>query len=306
MAAKLMLAGIIGGVVAIGAMAKSWPAPEDEPAPTRDQPLDGWLSKEAAAQIFGGEKGGLGPLFAGMWPGSTAPSKEATDRIAAFARAHNVEIDLDIENEELVAIRFSVVFGGCCGYQGADILALRLGRPKTSECCGCANEWVDDWAISTEDGGLHVRTSVRVNRVKVRWQKALTVPQILERADGLVGKHASQVARTVPSDRWRETEPGLFLLELPFPNAEHWNYWPGGGLKNRTDLGLIAKVENGIVVGVSGQLRHLDHEEMRVATKSRWGKWPREADEGWTWTKPDRVILADPEREPIKLAIDKR
>jgi hypothetical protein len=74
-------------------------------------------------------------------------------------------------------VRFAVTFGGCCGYEGADVLALRLSRPQTETCCGCGRgTWIDDWAI-TSDAGVYMRASVRVNHVAVRWQRALALPE---------------------------------------------------------------------------------------------------------------------------------
>lgn len=122
-----------------------------------------WLTREAAAQVIGAG-GRLGPLFAGIEVGGPPPSPEVRARIAEFARANHVAIGLDVVDDELAAVRFSVVFGGCCGYEGADALALRLGRPRTQGCCGCEQDWVGDWSTVSEDGSMYIRARVRGHR----------------------------------------------------------------------------------------------------------------------------------------------
>src|SRR5688572_21412806 len=145
MGAKAMLAAMVLGTIGvIAAFSRS----ESADAPTERKPIveTPWLSKEAATHILDGEAN-LGPLFEDVMLGAPV-SPEARAKIAAFARENNVAIDLETIEGDLAAIRFAVTFGGCCGYEGADVLALRLGRPDTSNCCGCQETWIDDWSIA--------------------------------------------------------------------------------------------------------------------------------------------------------------
>ncbi|MGE5187027.1 MAG: hypothetical protein ACM31C_33480, partial [Acidobacteriota bacterium] len=155
--------------------------------PVQDQPYDPhWLTREASAQVIG-EDGTPGPLFAGVYLGGPAPSDAARARIAEFARRNHVAIELDVADDSVQAIRFDVTFGGCCGYEAADVLALRMHRPHTGGCCVCgADSWSDDWA-TTSDDGIYTRARVRVNRVAVRWERVLAPGELVERADALVG-----------------------------------------------------------------------------------------------------------------------
>src|SRR5687768_5811942 len=106
--------------VAWGARDRGKPPAPPTRAPVAETP---WLSKEAASQIVG-PGGTLGPLFANVMLGGLAPSAEERARIAEFASANRVKIDLEVDDDELVAIRFDVTYGGCCGYEGAEVLAL--------------------------------------------------------------------------------------------------------------------------------------------------------------------------------------
>ena len=63
-----------------------------------------------------------------------------------------------------------MTYSGGAGYEGADVLALRVGRPSTGGCCVCIgpDRWINDWVFATEDGE-YVRARVNVNRLVVRW-----------------------------------------------------------------------------------------------------------------------------------------
>lgn len=183
-------------VVLVGARRSDPPRPAPAPARPHETP---WLTPDAAAQVIG-PGGRLGPLFDGTSFGEPVPA-DVRARIATFARANRVAIDLEVSDGELAAIRFEVSYGGCCGYEGADVLALRLERPHTGGCCVCGPDtWIDDWALVTDDG-VYVRARVRVNRVVVRWERAWSAPEIVEHADQLLGQSAA-VVRARSGDRW--------------------------------------------------------------------------------------------------------
>lgn len=183
MSARVWLGVMVAGTTLV-VLAGSRPASEPRAPVTRRPSEAPWLSREAASQIIG-SRGGLGPLFEGIELGGPAPSAGVRARIAQFARANNVKIELEIAEDEVAAVRFEVMFGGCCGYEGADVLALRLDRPTAQDCCGCEKSWLDDWAITTDDGAV-LRARVRVNRVSVRWERPLTVDDLVERRTRIV------------------------------------------------------------------------------------------------------------------------
>ena len=112
-----------------------------------------WLTLEAKNQLVTPE-GTPGPLFSDVMLGGSPPSPEARARIAEFARANQVDIRLEVSDDELRAIRLSVTFAGCCGYEGADSLASRFHRPKRQSCIDCKGDWVDDWSIEAEHGHI--------------------------------------------------------------------------------------------------------------------------------------------------------
>src|SRR5688572_256614 len=134
-------------VVAVGAR-------DDKPQPALEKPREqvDWLSNEDAAQVIGAD-GEPGPLFAGAELGAPAPPELIRQRIAEFARAHNLDIDLEVRDGVLEAIRLVVTYGGCCGYEAVDVLARRLGRPVAGTNATLADLWVDDWARVSS--GLH-------------------------------------------------------------------------------------------------------------------------------------------------------
>ena len=285
MSAKAWLGAMVAGsvlVLVVGARRDPGPPPET-PRPPLETP---WLTQEAAAEIVA-PGGGLGPLFAGVTLGGLAPSPTVRAHIAEFARAHNVDIKLEIVDDEVAAVRFEVMYGGCCGYEGADALGRRLGRPKTDSCCGCDEDWIDDWAMSAEDG-VHVRARVRVNRVSVRWEPELTLDGLVARADALLGADRVAVAKAA-GDRWFEIEPNRqYQLDVPYAFDKYRMLRPG-------ELGLQIVAAAGKIVEVSFTVRSNDDDgERRIAEllRSHWGR-PRVNDESWTWRKRDRLVSAE-------------
>lgn len=285
MSAKAWLGAMVAGSVLVLVMgARRDPAP---PSPAPRLPLETpWLTPEAAAEIVA-PGGGLGPLFAGVTLGGLAPSPAVSARIAEFARAHDVDIDLEIVDDEVAAVRFEVMYGGCCGYEGADALGRRLGRPKTDTCCGCDESWIDDWAMSAEDG-VHVRGRIRVNRVSVRWEPELTLGGLVERADALLGADRVAVAKAA-GDRWIEIEPNRqYQLDVPYPFDKYRMIRPG-------ELGLQVIAAAGKIVEISFSARVDEEDGARRLAKlmrSRWGA-ARVRDDSWTWRTSDRTVSAE-------------
>lgn len=267
--------------VAWGARDREKPRP---PAPTRAAEVP-WLSKEAAAQIVGPE-GTLGPLFANVMLGGLAPSPEERARIEEFARANRVKIDLEVDDDQLVAIRFDVTYGGCCGYEGAEVLALRARRPhRGGGCTGGDPTWINHWAI-THDDGTYLRARVDLNRVVFRWERALTTEELLERADATLGLDTAKLARTA-GDRWRSLSGGVFVLEVPY-RQDTWDY----EYVTPEQLGMTITADRGRVGELSMRVRTSDDASIEDSLKAHWGR-PSVHDSTWTWRKGDRIIEAD-------------
>jgi hypothetical protein len=188
MSGRGMLVAMAIGTVAMVWVVSRHAAPEHAPRSRPHRIESPWLTHEAAAELIGPD-GTLGPLFAEVTLGGLAPEPEVRAQIDEFARANGVQVRFEIVDDELVAIRLDVSFGGCCGYEGADVLALRLQRPSTGRCFpiyfGQHDTWINDWSRSED--GINMHASVRVNRVAVRWERDDTLPELLERADRLVG-----------------------------------------------------------------------------------------------------------------------
>lgn len=297
MSARAWLAAmVVGTALVLAAGARRAPDPEP-PAPRR--PLESpWLTPQAAAEITG-PGGSLGPLFEGVELGGPAPPAATRARIAAFARAHDVEIELEIIDDEVAAVRFSVLYGGCCGYEGADSLARRLGRPKTFTCCGCDESWIDDWAIAL-DGGVHLRGSVRVNRVMIRWERELKLDELVERADRLLG--AERVAVGMASrDRWIEIEPGRrYVLELPYAD-ERYPMSSGDALR----LQIGAKAGRIVEIWFAVRVDESTREAIDEVLRARWGR-PRANADVRTWRRPDRIVTAELGSSTMMLTIRAR
>ncbi|MBL0220323.1 MAG: hypothetical protein IPQ07_41445 [Myxococcales bacterium] len=282
MSVKVWLGGmVVASVLVIATSSRRAPAARAIVQPPPESP---WLSREAAAQIFGPE-GRMGPLFESAWIGAPAPSPAVRSRIAAFAHANNVKIDFELADGYVAAVRFDVTFGGCCGYEGVDVLARRIGRPKTWTC-GWDKDWLDDWASVGEDG-VYVRGHVRVNRLQVRWEHQVPLDELVERADQLLGANRATVAARA-GDRWLEIEPSRqFMLEVPYRIDPYQVRYPD-------DLGLRLVAGSGRIVEVSFTVRGYDEaavDDMRKVLRARWGR-PRVGDDVWTWHKPDRTVTA--------------
>lgn len=205
MSARVLLGVMIAGT-ALVMLAGARPPPPPRPSapePARETP---WLSREAAREIVG-PGGALGPLFADVFLGGPAPSAATRARIAGFATTNGVTIDLDVVDGDLVAIRLEVTYGGCCGYEGADALGMRLGRPRPVGCCVCGTPtWTNAWSIAS-DTGVHARVRINVNRVNILWERLLTHEELLERAERLLGADRHAVAREA-GPRWNELSGG--------------------------------------------------------------------------------------------------
>ncbi len=240
------------------------------------------MSKEAAAQIVG-DDGTLGPLFANVMLGGLAPSPEERARIEEFARANRVKIDLEVDDDQLVAIRFDVTYSGCCGYEGAEVLALRARRPhRGGGCMGGEPTWIDHWAI-THDDGTYLRAHVDLNRVVFRWERALTTEELLERADATFGVDTAKLARTA-GDRWRSLGAGAFVLELPYRQTP----WEWISLEQ---LGMTIAADRGRVSELTLRVTS-DDKSIEDSLKAHWGR-PSVHESTWTWRKGDRIIEAD-------------
>lgn len=291
MSAKVWLAAMVAGSVVV-IVAGSRERPDPLPPEPRLPPESPWLSREAAAEIVG-SGGSLGPLFAGVTLGGSPPLPEVRERIAEFARANHVEIELEIVDDEVAAVRFEVKYGGCCGYEGADALAARMNRPRTGGgCMGVEPGFLDDWVFATEEGA-HVRARVRVNRLTVRWERMATFDELLERADRLLGTDRGAAASNDAGDRWTEIEPGRqYRLEIPYPFLGSGWYGMDSAIQDR---GFQVVVDRRKIVEVSFEIRRFDEERDRVSAglRSHWGR-PRirAGGETWTWRKPDRIVTA--------------
>jgi len=169
MGAKAILAVMVVGTIGtiLGVPTRSTPRRAEIVYPRRYMPAARgeapWLSPEAAAELVG-VHAAPGPLFAGIELGGSPPSAETRRRIAKFARENRVDIAIVVRNDEVAAIRIGVSFPGCCGYEGADVFALRLERPRI----GCPwRRWENRWAWDRD--GVQLQAIVALNRVDVRW-----------------------------------------------------------------------------------------------------------------------------------------
>jgi hypothetical protein len=278
--AKIMLGAMVTAsvlAVAWGARDRSKPAPREARAAERP-----WLSKEAAAQIVG-DGGTLGPLFGTLTLGGLAPTAEERARIEAFADKHDVSIRLETQGDELRAIRFSVEYGGCCGYEGAEVLALRAHRPsRGGGCMGGPSTWVNHWALAHDDG-TYLRASVEHNKATFRWEQTLTTDEVLARAEQVFLVDTAMLADHA-RDRWSSLGGGMFVLEVPYDQGN----WESA---LRSGLGFTLTTEGRRVNELSIIVRSTNDRSVEEILKARWGR-PTIRDEQWTWRKGDRVIEA--------------
>lgn len=294
---KSLVGMIVVGLVALafvlwGRRPAAEPAAAAEPA-LAERP---WLSREVADQIIG-PGGTLGPVFVGITLGGPAPSREARARIVAFARRNDVSIQFEVADEELVAIRFDVTFGGCCGYEGVDALAARIGRPKHLGGCGEPTYFYDNWATAHEDG-THVRGTVQVNRLSLRWERRISLEDVVARAETMLGTDRGTISANA-RERWLELDAGKrYLLELPYTFADTWEH-----IRTRpAERGIQLLTDRRIVTELT-----LTTDEDRTRLKARWGK-PRISGGGdyWTWHKSDRTIVASFEDRKTTITLSRR
>ncbi|HTR49793.1 MAG TPA: hypothetical protein VMJ10_03735 [Kofleriaceae bacterium] len=267
-------------------------APEAAPPPHANVLEEPWLSHEADAQLVGPD-GEPGPLFEGMAVGGSAPMPAQRERIAAFARANHVTIDLEIDDDELRAIRVEVRYGGGFGYEGADLLARRLHRPNNGAPCTCPEETLlNDWAFTIADH-VHARVRQRVGTIGIRWQPKLELSELIERADALLDQRTADV-RAEQHDRWIEVEPGRrYLLELPFRDGFTGTFrsCDPPALGDRTDLGIQVTAEHGRITAVAFETFD---DDLSAALHARFGRPRIERDQGTaTWHVRDRIVSLD-------------
>lgn len=276
---------VIAGSVAtmfIATREHAKPAPAAKPR-VAERP---WLSHEDAAQLVE-DDGALGPLFAGLELGGPPPTPDQRAKVQAFARAHAVAIDLQVANDELVEIHLAVTYGGCCGYEGADWLAHRLGRWSTGQCCVCGEETLtNDWTHAFDDG-VHLRGLVRVNRVEATWTEQLTPAQLVERADAMLGKRRDKVALG-PNESWHALGEGYYRLELSYPTMVSTAGLSSGWLHGaRPDLGILVHAVRGTVVDVTLD-RYIDPEPVERALTARYGRRHYDG-----WRRAGHVVRRD-------------
>jgi hypothetical protein len=283
----MLIAGSVLAMVVAVFRGQAQPAAKPVKAHAHERP---WLTHEAMQQVVG-EGGGPGPLFADLTLGGPRPPHATRDRIAAFANANGIEIQLDVTNGELAAIRVGVTFGGCCGYEGADTLGRLLHRTNVEECCcECRGTPADDWTTASDDG-IAIHGHVAVNRIDVRWEAMLTLPELLDRAEAIVGKPRATV-RAHAGDRWHDRMIDQ-VIDVPFVFAsDDYAY----------ERGLHVTAERGRIADVSFSIRGLDTEELGQTLRKRWGK-PRETQDTWIWRAADRVITVDPSAYPTTFVI---
>lgn len=291
---------MLGVMVTASVLAVAWGARDrSKPqAPARELPPEKpWLSKEAAAEIVG-PGGTLGPLFVGLTFGLPPPVEERA-RIAAFARANDVAIDLETEGGELVAIRFDVEYGGCCGYEGAEVLALRAHRPLVGGgyMRGPARRR-NAWSIAHEDGTF-VRARVDINRASFRWEMALATDDVIAAADQLLDADTTALARKA-RERWSSIERGRFALELPYETDRYESLYA-----DRNTF-VITADERGRAAMLVFTVHDDDDQTLREILTKRWGR-PSVRGSVWRWSTADRIVEADSdERGTARITITRR
>ena len=283
---------LIGG---IGLLAASIPrghrgAPSTRRAHQTERP---WLTREAQAELIG-EHGAPGPLFAGVTLGGPDPSTAQRAAIAAFAKQHALDIQLEVHDDTLVAIRASVTFGGCCGYEAVDMIGRRVQRPYLYPCCDCGEgNPVDDWAFEPEPG-VHARFHTHVNTLSVRWEAALSTEEALAAADDLIGRPVDRVKRHA-GDRITELEPHEYVLELPYDDTHPQEGTPRFGVHVSSHAGAVSEVSFELRddAGVEVTVAEGVETPLQKLLRARWGRPHIDAETGeWSWHRADRVITA--------------
>ncbi|HSN30829.1 MAG TPA: hypothetical protein VLT45_31290, partial [Kofleriaceae bacterium] len=247
----------------------------------------------------------LGPLFAGVTLGGPPPSAEQRAAIAQFANRNGIEIRLEVRDDTLVAIRATITFGGCCGYEAVDVLGRRLSRPRVYTCMDCSDYIPqDDWAYEPEPG-VHVRFHTRVNTLAVRWEPALTTDELLDEVEAMIGTPVDKLKRRA-GDRIREWLPHQYMLELPYdaarPPAEG-RYMPG--MHVATHAGAVEEVELDVLGDEPAGTEPAGDEPggtepagdesppIEKLLRARWGRPHVDAETGtWSWQRAGRVITA--------------
>ena len=293
MGTRTTIIAMVAGTALVIGFGRRHDAPK-KPAPAPPKVKEeAWFPQEAAAEVFGAQ-GEPGPLFAGVTLGGPAPADAVQQRIEKFAKANHVEIDLQVIEDHLAAIHFSVTYGGCCGYEAADVLGRRLGRPTWSNCEGCTETWINNWTNAVD--GVFISASVNVNTVTVRWEHTQTLEQVIDRAQQLVGADVEPVA-VAAKDAWHNLEHHQFLLEVPWADARPQDIPPAN--RERKELGYSGTTDGDWRIReISFFARDLDEESLIT----RWGR-PKKAGDVWTWKKPDRLITADFNTSPPTITI---
>jgi hypothetical protein len=289
-----MLIAMVGGAALTVFLGTRRGDPPKELPPAHSPVEDPWLSSAAAAQLIG-SGGELGPLFGDVTLGGPAPSPEVRARIEKFAEDNRVTIRLDVADNALKEISLEVVYGGCCGYEGADVLALKLGRRSTGVCCVCGSDtWIDDWTVGL-DNGTFMHGRVRTNKVTARWEKTATLPEVLATAESLLGKNALEV-RDHAGGRWRTTEvANYFHYEVPYPFVPYLDIGAETPKTARDDLGMTLVVEQSVIEEVSFGFAFYEEngeKKLKETLRARYGQ-PRILEEVQTWRLPTATVTMD-------------
>ena len=272
----MLIAGSVLAMVVAVFRGQTQPAAKPVKAHAHERP---WLTHEAMQQLVS-PGGGPGFVFGALTLGGTPPAAEQRKQIEEFARTNGIEIRFEVAEDELRAIRVGVTFGGCCGYEGADTLGRLLHRSSRYDCCDCASTPNDDWT-SASDEGVSIHGHIAVNRIDVRWEPLLTVPELLDRVEAIVGRPRATV-RAKAGDRWIDdaSDPDL---QLPFVfSPQDWDI----------DRAIHLHVEHGRIVGAAFRLVGADNDELAHLVRKRWGR-PRIVDDVWTWKTVERETTFD-------------
>src|SRR3569623_3171613 len=278
---------LIGG---IGLLAASIPRPAPSPLPKcahmTERP---WRTRVAQDQLIGLD-GGPGPLFAGLTLGGPAPSPEQSAAIAQFENANGGVIHLDVRDDTLGAIRLSITFGGCCGYEAVDVLGMRLSRPRVYDCCDCSDYTPqDDWAFEPVVG-VHARFHTHVNTLTVRWEPALTNEEVLDAAEAMFGESIDKLKRA-SGHRIREAEPHEYVVELPYDA-------PRPPFEGRPSIGMHVSTHAGAVREVSLELigdppADVEYAPVEKVLRKRYGRPHVDAETGeLVWHRNGHTIKA--------------